>query len=89
MREATPTGMSSHVMHPPPPRAQERELAGTKDQEELFMEALTAKDHVVVDLTNQLFQLEHKGQVLAKYVTPGMSHDIPGVSHDTPAGRVT
>ena len=34
-----------------------------KDSVELYQEALTAKDHVVVDLTNKLFQLEHKGQV--------------------------
>ncbi len=34
-----------------------------REQVELFKEAIVAKDHVVVDLTNQLFLLENKGQI--------------------------
>jgi hypothetical protein len=33
------------------------------EQVALLKEALTAKDQVVVDLTNQVFSLENKGQV--------------------------
>ena len=46
-----------------PLRAKRREVGALGEQVALFKEALTAKDHVVVELTNQVFQLEHKGQV--------------------------
>lgn len=45
-------------------RNKERALQEKSEQVELFKEAITAKDHVVVELTNQVFRLENKGQVL-------------------------
>ena len=41
----------------------EKALKEAREQVDLFKEAITAKDHVVVELTNQLFKLEHKGQL--------------------------
>ena len=46
-----------------PLRAKRCEVAALGEQVALFKEALIAKDHVVVELTNRVFQLEHKGQV--------------------------
>jgi len=37
-----------------------------QDQVGLFKEAISAKDEVVVELTNKVFQLEHKGQIPAE-----------------------
>ncbi len=48
----------------PPPSTKRQEVAALGEQVALFKEALTAKDHVVVELTNQVFKLEHGGQVL-------------------------
>ena len=39
------------------------EVQSMGEQVSLLKEALTAKDQVVVDLTNQVFSLENKGQV--------------------------
>lgn len=38
-------------------------------QVELFKETIEAKDHVVIELTNKLFQLENKGQIPTESVT--------------------
>ncbi len=44
-------------------RRSNEELEELKEEVALFKEAISAKDEVVVELTNKVFQLEHKGQV--------------------------
>lgn len=46
-----------------PHSAKRCELQALGEQVTLLKEALTAKDQIVVDLTNQVFSLENKGQV--------------------------
>ena len=53
-------------VHPHAHSAKRKELEILGEQVSLFKEAITAKDHVVVELTNQVFQLEHKGQIPTK-----------------------
>ena len=45
------------------PRRTHAQLQETSERVDLFKEAITAKDHVVVELTNRVFQLENKGQI--------------------------
>ena len=53
----------------PPSRHAHAELKEAKMQVELFKETIEAKDHVVIELTNKLFQLENKGQIPTESVT--------------------
>jgi hypothetical protein len=42
------------------------EVQQLAEQIDLYKEAVAAKDHVVVELTHKLFQVENRGQVLTK-----------------------
>ena len=42
------------------------ELKEANEQIDLLTQTIKVKDHVVVELTNQVFQLENKGQILTE-----------------------